>query len=284
MTGYSTSEVAKILGLSPGQVRGYVRAGFLSPERRERGRMRFSFPDLVFLRTARGLMTAPAFPPRRIRRALERLRGAAPRGPVRRTPCASPWRGRASSPRTGPRRWQPESGQAVFDFDAAELAREAAPLGRRSFEEARSRSEAGDSLAADDWFEWGCELEASSPAEAREAYERALELQPDHASAHVNLGRILHEAGDPRAAEPHYLAALEVRPEDATAAYNLGVALEDMGKLPEALLAYQKAVRLEPDNADAHFNAASLAERLGRNAEAVRHLGAYRKLTRKTWT
>src|SRR5690349_19661928 len=54
MTGYSTTEVAKILGLSPAQVRGYVRAGFLSPERGDDGRMRFSFPDLVFLRTARG--------------------------------------------------------------------------------------------------------------------------------------------------------------------------------------------------------------------------------------
>ena len=280
MTGYSTSEVAKILGLSPGQVRGFVRAGFLSPERGEHGRMRFSFPDLVFLRTARGLLSARV-PPRRIRRALERLREQLPEDrPLNAVRIAT--EGTRIVVEDGPRRWQPESGQTVFDFDAADLAREVAPLGRRSFEEARSRREAGDSLAADDWFEWGCELEASSPAEAREAYERALELQPDHASSHVNLGRILHEAGDPRAAEPHYLAALEVRPDDATAAYNLGVALEDTGKLPEALLAYQKAVRLEPDNADAHFNAASLAERLGRNAEAVRHLGAYRKLTRKT--
>lgn len=41
-------------------------------------------------------------------------------------------------------------------------------------------------------------------------------------------------------------------------------------------------MRLEPDNADAHFNAASLAERLGRDAEAVRHLAAYRKLTRRS--
>jgi tetratricopeptide (TPR) repeat protein len=280
MTGYSTSEVAKILGLSPGQVRGFVRAGFLSPERGERGRMRFSFPDLVVLRTARGLMSARV-PPRRIRRALERLREQLPEDrPLNAVRIGM--EGTRIVVEDGPRRWQPESGQTVFDFDAADLAREAAPLTRRSFEEARSRSEAGDSLAADDWFEWGCELETSSPAEARAAYERALELQPDHASAHVNLGRILHEAGDPRAAEPHYLAALEVRPEDATAAYNLGVALEDTGKLPEALLAYQRAVRLEPENADAHFNAASLAERLGRNAEAVRHLGAYRKLTRKT--
>jgi tetratricopeptide (TPR) repeat protein len=280
MTGYSTTEVAKILGLSPAQVRGYVRAGFLSPGRGDDGRMRFSFPDLVFLRTARGLMSARV-PPRRIRRALERLREQLPDDrPL--NAVRIEMEGSRIVVEDGAERWQPESGQTVFDFDAADLSREIAPLAHRSFEEARGRREAGESLAAEEWFEWGCELEPSDAQQAREAYEHALELDPTHASAHVNLGRLLHESGDPGAAEPHYRAALELRPDDATASYNLGVALEDTGKLPEALLEYQKAVRLEPDNADAHFNAASLAERLGRDAEAVRHLAAYRKLTRRS--
>jgi tetratricopeptide (TPR) repeat protein len=281
MTGYSTSEVAKILGLSPAQVRGYVRAGFLSPERDEEGNMRFSFPDLAFLRTARGLMSSRV-PPRRIRRALERLRERLPDGrPLNEVRIATEGSRIVVEDAAG--RWQPESGQAVFDFDGGDRAAGAPPpnLARRSFEPARPAA-AGDAFTADDWFEWGCELEADDATRAREAYEEALAIDPDHASAHVNLGRLLHEAGDAAAAEPHYSRALEVRPEDATAAYNLGVALEDLGKLPEALLAYQKAVRLEPENADAHFNAASLAERLGRDAEAVRHLAAYRKLTRKT--
>ena len=282
MTGYSTAEVARILGLSPGQVRGYVRAGFLSPERGDDGEMRFSFPDLVFLRTARGLISARV-PPRRIRRALERLREQLPEDrPLNAVRIGM--EGSRIVVEDGARRWQPESGQALFDFDAADLALEAAPLesARDAFEQARRRkaSDAGV-LTAEDWFEWGCELEPTDAAQARDAYEKALELDPDHASSHVNLGRLLHEAGEPAAAEPHYRRALEVRSDDPTAAYNLGVALEDLGKLPEALLAYQKAVRLEPDNADAHFNAASLAERLGRDAEAVRHLAAYRKLTRR---
>ena len=32
MTGYTTEEVARRLGLSPAQIRSYTRAGFLSPE------------------------------------------------------------------------------------------------------------------------------------------------------------------------------------------------------------------------------------------------------------
>jgi tetratricopeptide (TPR) repeat protein len=272
--GYSTSEVAKLLGLSPSQVRGYVRSGFLSPERGARGELSFSFQDLVFLRTARGLMSERVAP-RRIRKALACLREQLPEGrPL--TAVRIAMEGSRIVVTDGARRWQPESGQILFDFGVAGLARKLAPTVRRAYREAQ---EEGTEFSADDWYEWGCELEPGSPGEAIAAYRRALELDPSHADAHVNLGRLLHEAGDAAAAEPHYAAALAARPEDATAAFNHGVALEDMGRLPEALLAYQKAVRIDPGNADAHFNAATLAEKLGRPAEALRHLRTYRKLT-----
>jgi tetratricopeptide (TPR) repeat protein len=237
--------------------------------------MSFSFQDLVFLRTARGLMAARVAP-RRIRSALKRLREQLPEGrPL--TAVRIAMEGSRIVVEDGPRRWQPESGQILFDFGVADLAKRVAPMVRRAYREAR---EDGPEFSADDWFEWACELEPGSPGEAIAAYRRALGLDPGHADAHVNLGRLLHESGDAASAEPHYVAALAARPSDATAAFNLGVALEDQGKLPEALLAYQKAVRLDPENADAHFNAASLAEKLGRTAEALRHLRTYRKLTR----
>jgi tetratricopeptide (TPR) repeat protein len=276
LKGYSTSEVARLLGLSQSQVRGYVRAGFLSPDRGPGGRLVFSFPDLVFLRTARGLMSARVAP-RRIRKALRRLREQLPEGrPL--TGVRIAMEGSRIVVEDGPRRWQPESGQILFDFGVADLAKKVAPIVRRAFRQAQ---EEGAEFSADDWFEWGCELEPGSPGEAIAAYRRALSLDPAHPDAHVNLGRLLHEAGDASAAEPHYAAALAARPDDATAAFNLGVSLQDMGRLPEALLAYQRAVRIDPSNADAHFNAAALAERLGRPAEALRHLRTYRKLTRE---
>ncbi len=275
MKGYSTSEVAKLLGFSASQVRGYVRSGFLSPERGSRGELFFSFQDLVFLRTARELMSERVAP-RRIRAALSRLREQLPEGrPV--TAVRIAMEGSRIVVEDGARRWQPESGQILFDFGVADLARKVAPMVRRAFREAQ---EEGPEFSADDWYEWACELEPGSPGEAIAAYRKALALDSTHADSHVNLGRLLHEAGDAAGAEPHYAAALAARPDDATAAFNLGVAQEDQGKLPEALLAYQKAVRLDPWNADAHFNAASLAEKLGRPAEALRHLRTYRKLTR----
>lgn len=275
MKGYSTREVAKLLSMSEAEVRGYVRAGFLSPERGPRRELRFSFQDLVFLRTAGGLAEA-GLKPRRIRRALTQLRGRIPEGkPL--TAVRIAVEGRRIVVEEGARRWQPESGQILFDFGVADLAKKTAPIVRRAFREAKA---GGPEFSAEEWYQWACELERGSPGEAIEAYGRALALDPAHADAHVNLGRLLHESGDAAHAAPHYEAALAARPDDGTAAYNLGVALEDLGRLPEALLAYQKATRLDPGNADAHFNAATLAEKLGRSAEALRHLSAYRKLTR----
>ena len=276
MKGYSTREVAKLLSMSEAAVRGYVRAGFLSPERGPGRAMRFSFQDLVFLRTAGGLAEA-GLKPSRIRRALTRLRGRMPEGrPL--TAVRLAVEGGRVVVEEDARRWQPESGQILFDFGVAELARKTAPFVRRAF---RAAQHDGAALSAEDWYEWGCELERGSPAEAIDAYRRALALDPSLADAHVNLGRLLHESGDAAHAAPHYEAALAARPDDGTAAYNLGVALEDLKRLPEALLAYEKATRLEPENADAHFNAATLAEKLGRFSEALRHLREYRKLTRR---
>jgi tetratricopeptide (TPR) repeat protein len=275
LKGYSTREVAKLLSMSEAQVRGYVRAGFLSPERGPGRNLRFSFQDLVFLRTAGGLAEA-GLKPRRIRCALSRLRGQMPDGrPL--TAVRIAVEGSRIVVEEGTRRWQPESGQILFDFGVADLARKTAPIVRRAF---RAAKQDGPEFSAEDWYEWACELEPGSPEDAKTAYVCALEQDPDHADAHVNLGRLLHESGDAAAAEPHYRRALLVRPGDATAAFNLGVALDDMGRDAEALEAYERAVELDPQNADAHFNAAALAERLGQTAAALRHLKNYRRLTR----
>src|SRR6059036_3347693 len=81
MTGYTTEEVARLLGLSTGQIRSYTRAGFLSPSpaRAARGELRFSFQDLVLLRAAKGLMAA-RIPAAKIRGSLRRLKQQLPRG------------------------------------------------------------------------------------------------------------------------------------------------------------------------------------------------------------
>ena len=276
MKGYATREVADLLGLSRDQVRSYVRSRFLEPERGPRGAYRFSFQDLVFLRTAKGLLAARVGP-RRVRRVLARLRDQLPDG-RRLAGLHITAEGGRIVVDDGSARWQPESGQILFDFDVAEIARKAAPVVRHAFR--RAREEAAGEFGAEDWYQWACELELSSAAEARAAYGKALELDPAHADAHVNLGRLLHEGGDARAAEIHYRCALDARPADPTAAFDLGVALEDLGRAREAVEAYERVVRIDPGYEDAHYNAGRLYEGLGDTASAMRHFKAYRKLVR----
>jgi tetratricopeptide (TPR) repeat protein len=277
LKGYSTDEVARILELTPRQVRASVRAGLLEPERGARGEFRFSFQDLVYLKTARGLFAA-RLPAARVRAALEKLRRQLPRG-RRLSGVRIAVEGKRIVVSDGRSLWQPESGQVLFDFGVADLARRAAPVAREAFRQAKGER-GTEAFSADEWYRWGCELEAAAPEEASEAYRRAVSLDPGHADALVNLGRLLHESGDAAEAERHYRRALEARPDDATAAFNLGVALEDSKRPGDALAAYEKAVSLDPSNADAHYNAANLCERLGRPADALRHLKEYRALTR----
>ncbi len=273
--GLSSREAAQILDLSPGQVRAYVRAGFIDPARGPRGGYCFSFQDLVLLRTAKAL--AERIPARRVRRALRQLKSQLPSGrPLSGVRISI--EGDDVVVRDGSVTWEPVSGQGVLDFDVDELATKVAPLERRSADDARV-SAGAQRLTAEDWYQLGSDLEPLDAGDARDAYRRALALDPHHADAHVNLGRLLHEGGQAAAAEDHYRQALELRPEDATAAFNLAVVLEDEGRVADAVRAYEHALDIDASNADAHFNLARLLERGGRKAAAIRHLKAYRQLT-----
>ena len=69
---YSTQQVADLIGIKPDRIRHYVRRKLLRPARSERGHYRFSFQDVVLLRTAKG-MTDAAISIRQTNRALAKL-------------------------------------------------------------------------------------------------------------------------------------------------------------------------------------------------------------------
>src|SRR2546428_7832015 len=161
-------------------------------------------------------------------------------------------------------------------LDATEhLARAAA---KRRTAPAAPPVQVGDDLAAEQWSDAGCELEAQSPAQACNAYHRALALDPALADAHVTLGRLYHEAGDHAKAEAHYRAAAQYAPGDPIAWFNLGVLLEDTSRPEDAVHAYEQAIQRDPDYADAHYNLGLLFDRLGRRAEALSRLIRARRL------
>lgn len=271
---YSLREVSAMLGLSPSRIRAYATKGFLDPERGARGELRFGFHDLIILRTA-GELSAARIPERKVKRVLQRLREQLPHGHTL-SGVRIAADGERVIVRDGGAVWNPESGQSLFDFSVSEIAEKTTPLLIRAAADARKRA---NELSAEEWYELACELEMTSPKEAKDAYQRAIQADPDHADARVNLGRMLHEEGAPAAAEKQYRAALRADPQHETAAFNLGVALEDLGRIDDALAAYRNALALDPRNADAHYNLAGIYERRGEKQAALRHLKMYRQIS-----
>jgi tetratricopeptide (TPR) repeat protein len=268
MKGYSTRDVAELLELPQEVIRDIAR-GVLDPDKSPHGRYRFSFQDIIVLRTAKELLTA-GIRRSRINRSLLSLQRRLPKNrPL--TSLRITGAGSDVVIRDQEQMYNPESGQLHFNFSVADLAGSVAPLARQAAEEAEASNE---QLTSDDWFDLGVDLEAVSPEDAPAAYLRALDLDPGHSDAHVNLGRLLQESGDYQAAEVHYRKALEAEPDNVLAAFNLGTLLEDMGRIHDAIEAYKKAVSF----ADAHYNLSRLYELVGEHSEALKHLKTYRSL------
>ncbi|MFT5562997.1 MAG: tetratricopeptide (TPR) repeat protein [Candidatus Azotimanducaceae bacterium] len=267
MKGYSTREVAELLELSERTIRDIAR-GVLDADREDKGHYRFSFQDIVLLRTAKELLNA-GVRRSKINKSLFQLQARLPNNrPL--TALRISGDGGDVVIRDEDQVYNPESGQIHFNFAVSELAGVVAPLARKAAQEAES----SEQLTSDDWFDLGVDLEAVSPEDAPAAYQRALELDPSHSDAHVNLGRLMQEAGDYDGAELHYHQALEADTDNVLAAFNLGTLLEDVGRLHDAIEAYKKAESF----ADAHYNLSRLYELVGQHTEALKHLKTYRAL------
>lgn len=284
MTGYSTREVSEVLGLPVSTILSWTRAGLLSPVRGPRGAYHYSFQDVALLRTARELLASDVST-QRVRRALETLRDQLPAGRPLSAVNLTALDG-AVFIREDEEVWEPATGQLLLGLEEDRTTREgtgeetdaAAPSGRTGQPPSVRALHPTASPTADDWYDAAVDMEGEAPDQAKRAYLRALDLDPAHAEAHLNLGRLLHEEGDVAEAEAHYRTALQADPASARAFYNLGVALEDQSLPSGAVEAYEAALRLDGDLAVAHFNLSRLFESLGRPADALSHLAAYKRI------
>jgi tetratricopeptide (TPR) repeat protein len=267
---YSVRDVERVLQLTPATTRSLIRAGFVTPERGPRREYRFSFQDLIVLRTARALLEAK-IPAKRIRRSLESLR--------RDLPDSVPLSGLAISAvgdhvvvRDGQARWHAEGGQYVLGLDVS------VQNGVLHVVEHREAAPAAAAAAPRDWFTQALALESTDVNAALAAYGEAVAADPGNAAAWTNLGRLLHEAGRTQEAADVYERALGQAGADSLLLFNQGVLLEDLGDAGAALQAYQGALEEDPDFADCHYNLARLYESMGKPQHAIRHLGRYRRL------
>jgi len=285
VNAYSRPEVARIFRISTARLRYWQRTDLVRPESGAPAgeatvsastadassvAAGFGFRDLVRIRRVVGLLNR-GVPLRRIRRSVRDARHRLPEleDPL---PALRLWGEGAPVlvvEHEG-RLFEPD-GQLVMDFRVPSQAeRPLAELRRR----AAGREEGLDAYA---WFERGCALDAdpARAAEAVEAYESALALDPEFADAHCNLGTVLYNQGRRREALARFRRALECAPFHREANFNLANLLEEEGAGEEALRHYRAVLRIDPLYADAHVNLALLLERLGARRRAREHWRRY---------
>ena len=257
---FSSEDVQRVLGLTGKQLEYWDRLHLVSP-RKELGNRFYDFRDLISLRTVKQLIEE-GVPASRLRRALAALREKLAHVHVPLSELRVLSDGGDVVVESEGARLEPLSGQFVLNFETRELGE-------------KVRVMAGPN--ADDWLATALEYEAeeSTRAEAIEAYDHALSIDPQKVDALLNCGTLCYEEGNLKKAAEYFMRALQVDPENALAHFNLGSVLEEVGRLEAARLHLRNAVRLDPSYPDAHYNLAFVCEKLGSQNEAQRHWQAY---------
>lgn len=275
VTTYSVCDAARILKVTPWRLRYWARTELMSPQRIPSNEVGFEFRDLVGARAVLALLDQ-GVPLRRIRKSIESLRHRVPD---------------LDDPLAALRVWSDGServvvrhdgvllepgGQLVLDFGEADApSQPVASLQRREVP-----VEASPGADAASCFDRGCHLDAD-PATfqgAIAAYESAIELDPEFADAHCNLGAVLYNQGRRSVARKHFEDCLRLDRGHVESNFNLANLLEEEGCNDMALRHYRSALEANPFYADLHVNMGLLCEKMNLKRMAAEHWRRYLQL------
>lgn len=105
---------------------------------------------------------------------------------------------------------------------------------------------------------------ARNLASAAESFDRAIEIDPDHAAAHGNRGAVHAELKQWLAALASYDRAIALNADYAVAHSNRGNALKELKLWEPALASYDRAIEIKPDLAEAYSNRGAVLNELER--------------------
>ncbi|HTM88048.1 MAG TPA: tetratricopeptide repeat protein [Terriglobales bacterium] len=263
MHRYSRTDLLRILRLTARQLTAWEKAGLLASTET------YSFFDLLQVKKVRDLC-ARRVRPAVIRESLQAMQKqvAGMENPLLEAGAYST--GARVVFRHEGKALEPIAGQFVMDFD---------PSDRVVAANSKVRAIPTDEGIAE-LFARGIALEEepSTQTEAIALYEKVLEMEPQHAAAHINLGTLFYNRQDYIKAEHHYRAAIEADPRYALAYFDLGNVLDETGRVPEAIKAYSTALLLAPTYGDAHYNLALAYEKMKQPRKALRHWRSYVRL------
>ncbi|MBI3607900.1 MAG: tetratricopeptide repeat protein [Nitrospirae bacterium] len=111
--------------------------------------------------------------------------------------------------------------------------------------------------------------EAGRLADARQAFQRSVELAPWSAPSHDYLGAVYGQLGDLQRALGEFETATRLNPGYTPARLNLGKAYEQLGRPDLAFETYERVLRESPREANALGRTGVLLEQQGRLADAA---------------
>ncbi|MEM7580131.1 MAG: tetratricopeptide repeat protein [Mastigocoleus sp.] len=112
-------------------------------------------------------------------------------------------------------------------------------------------------------------LQTNRLEEATQEYSEAIRLNPNSAEAYYNLGLALQKQEQIEAAITAYRQALVVAPTMSAGYYNLGLALYQQGNLDEAISSYRQAINFDSDNINARLNLGIALQKQGKFDDAI---------------
>jgi tetratricopeptide (TPR) repeat protein len=267
---YSCKDVSQLLDITEGRLRYWDRSGFLCPSGYQGRRRRYTFQDLVGLRSAKILLDS-GVSLQKTRRLIKSLQEKIPSSshPLNRLRIMS--NSKTVTVVDQEKEFEADSGQLLLDFQVSAFEKEIVKKLPHTAEKPL------EDLTAYEWYLEGCRFDEDEEtlAIAEEAYHRAIHLDPSLANAYTNLGNLLYRTGCLEDARTLYEKAIAVDKMQPEAHYNLGFFEFESGNMERAEACFTRAVELDGTFADAHFNVAMTLFRLGHYERARYHLQHY---------
>jgi len=274
---FTVRQVSELFGIPQRRLRYWCQTGFIIPSDGAPDRLLYSFRDLVGIKVAKGLLDG-GLPLRRVRRSLAALARSLPEQDTSLATLRIRCEGDAVVVEQSGRHFEPDTGQFVLDFDLEALREDASQVLCLPWV---SEEPAAELHTAYDWFLHACELEdewdgAPSDTEgfeaAKQAYEQALQLDPEMSAAWTNLGSMLADIGDLDGAREHYERAIAIDPDQPEAHCNLADLILRDGDAEASVALYRRVVQLAPSWPEAHYGLARALLVVGGRAQALAHL------------
>jgi DNA-binding transcriptional MerR regulator len=274
---YSIRDVSRLFDLPESRLRYWSQTGFIQASIRVKGRTWYSFRDLIGIKVARELLAA-GLTLQTVRRSLDALRVKLPDVDQPLSRLRIRCEHEKVIVETSERSFEAATGQGLLDFSVQSLHQQAAQV--LAIPRAQEHA-AEDDRSAYEWFMIACERERAwdgedpdDPAflDARQAYDRALDLDPEFAAAYTNLGALLAAVGDLDGARDHFDQALRCDPDQPEAQSNLAALALRMGDHDTAIAGYRLLLRAAPDHLEAHYGLARALLAVGGKGQALAHL------------